>query len=448
MIYLRKLVSSGTDRSQLVKKNIIGAFAVKGLSVLITFLLVPMSIDFVSSEVYGVWLALSSIVTWIGLFDVGFGNGLRNKIAECMAINDIERAQRYVSTTYACMVMIFMPLGLLLYFICPLIDWCSLLNVIPTLSEEIKNTVQMTLLFFCITFIIKIQNTVLLGLQLNALASLSDTLGNLIVLTTIFTLKHFVNGSLQILALIIYICPIAVYLIIAIWMYVIKYPKLRPTIRGFNRNYVRDIVSLGVKFFIIQIACLVLYSTINVLISNVSGPGYVTEYNVVYKYMSIPLMIFTIIVVPLWSAFTDAYTRNDYLWMNTILSKYKKIMYCMILFTLLLIALYPIFFKIWLGDKVEIHLSMILVVAFYIITTIWNTLYSHIINGIGKIKLQLYCSLLGTFLNIPLALLLGQNFGAIGIISSVIIFNSLPLVLLPIQVKKILTKRAIGIWNK
>ncbi len=164
--------------------------------------------------------------------------------------------------------------------------------------------------------------------------------------------------------------------------------------------------------------------------------------------MSIPLMIFTIIVVPLWSAFTDAYTRNDYLWMNTILSKYKKIMYCMILFTLLLIALYPIFFKIWLGDKVEIHLSMILVVAFYIITTIWNTLYSHIINGIGKIKLQLYCSLLGTFLNIPLALLLGQNFGAIGIISSVIIFNSLPLVLLPIQVKKILTKRAIGIWNK
>lgn len=65
-----------------------------------------------------------------------------------------------------------------------------------------------------------------------------------------------------------------------------------------------------------------------------------------------------------------------------------------------------------------------------------------------KIKLQLYCSLLGTFLNIPLALLLGQNFGAIGIISSVIIFNSLPLVLLPIQVKKILTKRAIGIWNK
>ena len=448
MIYLRKLVSSGTDRSQLVKKNIIGAFAVKGLSVLITFLLVPMSIDFVSSEVYGVWLALSSIVTWIGLFDVGFGNGLRNKIAECMAINDIERAQRYVSTTYACMVMIFMPLGLLLYFICPLIDWCSLLNVIPTLSEEIKNTVQMTLLFFCITFIIKIQNTVLLGLQLNALASLSDTLGNLIVLTTIFTLKHFVNGSLQILALIIYICPIAVYLILAIWMYVIKYPKLRPTIRGFNRNYVRDIVSLGVKFFIIQIACLVLYSTINVLISNVSGPGYVTEYNVVYKYMSIPLMIFTIIVVPLWSAFTDAYTRNDYLWMNTILSKYKKIMYCMILFTLLLIALYPIFFKIWLGDKVEIHLSMILVVAFYIITTIWNTLYSHIINGIGKIKLQLYCSLLGTFLNIPLALLLGQNFGAIGIISSVIIFNSLPLVLLPIQVKKILTKRAIGIWNK
>ena len=91
---------------------------------------------------------------------------------------------------------------------------------------------------------------------------------------------------------------------------------------------------------------------------------------------------------------------------------------------------------------------MILVVAVYMFTMIWNSLHSYIINGIGKIELQLYTSIICTIVNIPLALYLGGIWGAEGVVASTCFLNLIPLLALTIQVRKILNNKAIGIWNK
>src|SRR5512137_2137737 len=89
----------GEERSVKAKKNILYAVVIKGISIAISLVLVPLTLHYVNPTQYGIWLTLSSIIAWFGFFDIGFGNGLRNKFAEAKAKGDHELARTYVSTT-------------------------------------------------------------------------------------------------------------------------------------------------------------------------------------------------------------------------------------------------------------------------------------------------------------------------------------------------------------
>lgn len=79
MSKILEYINKGGDRSVAVKKNIIGSFAVKGVSIVVSFLLVPLTLGYVNAELYGIWLTLSSIMVWLGFFDVGFTLGIFSK---------------------------------------------------------------------------------------------------------------------------------------------------------------------------------------------------------------------------------------------------------------------------------------------------------------------------------------------------------------------------------
>ena len=63
--FLNKYMGIGNSRSIKAKKNIIALFFLKGISVLVSFALLPLIIRYVSSVQYGIWLTLSSIISWI-----------------------------------------------------------------------------------------------------------------------------------------------------------------------------------------------------------------------------------------------------------------------------------------------------------------------------------------------------------------------------------------------
>lgn len=445
---IKNIISSKSERSRLIKKNIAGSFLLKIINISISLLLVPMTIGYVSSKLYGIWITLSSIISWISFFDIGFGNGLKNKVTEFLAKNDYKTARKYIATTYMFLFVIFSFVGILLYNIIPLIPWCSLINVDICFANDIIKVLRIITIFFCITMVLKIQCTVLNALQRIATSNLFDTIGQLSVLISTFILTLVTKPSIVYLAYIVSGMPLISLLIGTVWIYGYKYKNLKPKFSDIDKTFASNILGLGLKFFIIQIAYIVLYQTTSVIISNVSNPEYVTEYNVVYKYFSISLMAFNIIIAPFWTAFTDAYSRNDYPWMQSVYKKLLKTFLFTFLISFILFIFYPIAFHLWLGSKVTIHLSMVVIVCIYTIMNAWNGINATIINGIGKIKIQLYSSIIGTLLNIPTAFILGHLLGAQGVVLSIVIFCLIPAILLHIQTKKLLNKTASGIWNK
>ena len=89
----------GEERSPLAKKNILASLIFKVIDIPVYLALVPVTINYLNEYEYGIWLTLSSIILWIDTFDIGLGNGLRNKLGCAIAENDYSKGKAYVSTT-------------------------------------------------------------------------------------------------------------------------------------------------------------------------------------------------------------------------------------------------------------------------------------------------------------------------------------------------------------
>lgn len=193
---------------------------------------------------------------------------------------------------------------------------------------------------------------------------------------------------------------------------------------------------------------IVLYQTTNILISNIDSPTAVTQYNIAYKILNIVVMIYTIILNPLWPAFTDAYAKKDFAWMNRTYHKMIKLFFGLCLALLLIVLISPFIYHIWVGDKVQVPFILTVFIAVYTLIHCWDALQVMLINGIGTVKLQTYVTLIGLVLHIPLSLFFGRYIGILGVIVSMCIINLIYSTFFTIQINKILHNKANGIWIK
>ena len=442
---IRYLIS-GESRSITLKKNIISSFFLRGISIVINFMLVPLTIGYVSAELYGVWLTLSSIMTWLGFLDVGFTQGLKNKLTEAIAYQDWNKGKSLVSTTYIMMLVIFVPVCILAEFVIPYINWSDLLNVDVIYESEIKQVMYVMIAFFCIQMVVNVIVSVIAAFQKVALSSSFTVIGQFLSLVIIFILTKTAPASLMILAFAISAMPIIITVVASVLLFNGKYKNIAPSIKYFDRNLVGDLFNLGYKFFIINIQVVILYQSTNILISNISSPLDVTTYNIAYRYMNLSMMIYTIITAPLWPAYTDAYVKKDFNWMNNIRQKMKKVFLLSAVGNVIMVLLSQPIYHLWVGDGVHIPMQMTIMVALYVIVYCWTNLNGTLIVGMGTVKIETILVVIGMVLHIPLSIVLGKQVGAYGVIASMIFINLIYAIVFNIQVNKILNKKAKGIW--
>ena len=125
----------------------------------------------------------------------------------------------------------------------------------------------------------------------------------------------------------------------------------------------KGIFYLGIKFFLLQLSGILLFSTSNIIISHYIDPLSVTPYQVAQRYFNIILVLFTIIVVPLWSATTDAYARKDYEWIKMCGRKGRQLMLVILPILIVMSLVAPYIYSLWTLDKVTVSPSMTLTVC-------------------------------------------------------------------------------------
>ena len=440
--------TKGHQRSIDAKRNITTLFIIKGISITISLLLIPLTMKYLNPTQYGIWLTLFSIIGWFSFFDIGFANGLRNKFAEAKATGNIQLARVYVSTTYAILIIVFTGVWFTFFLINFFVDWSVILNAPREMANELSKLALIVFSFFCLQMVLTTINSVLIANQKPAKSAFFDMLGQLIALCIIGVLTYTTQGSLIYIGFVFGFTPILILVISSFWFYSRQLKPFSPSIKHIKFSYAKDIMSIGIRFFFIQIATIVLYQTNNMIIAHIGKPADVTVFNIAYKYMGIVLMSFSILISPFWSAITEAFTVHDYSWMKSTVKKLRLISLLLIIVVIFLLIVSKFAYNIWIGNAVYIPFAVTLTVGIYIILLCWVSLNTQVLNGTGKITIQLLAYSIGTLLHIPLAIFLGNRLGIIGVIISASIFCVIIFVFSYIQVNMILNKKAKGLWNK
>lgn len=439
--------TKGNERSLMAKRNIVASLVMKGISILISLQVVPLTIGYINSTKYGIWLTLSSIIAWLSYFDLGFAHGFRNRFAEAKAKGDMKLAREYVSTTYTVLFLLFSVILMIVLIVNKYLNWSVILNIDIIYNEELHIVFGLLAVFFCLNVVASVFTTMLTADQKPALASLIQTGGQVLAFGCIYVLTRTTSGSLSALAVAFSGVPCLLLVLVSVFMFWgRKYRSVSPAVRCVRFSLTKNILGLGGQFFVIMISMLFIFQFVNIILSRVEGPEAVTQYNIVYKYFSVFNMMFVIVLTPFWSAFTDAYVKNDYEWMKGIVRKLELLWLLCIPVLILMVLCSKYLYQWWIGDSVSIPFSLSVCMAFFILFYSSANLYMILINGTSKVRLQLIVNLCFAVISLPSIHAFCHLWGIQGALLVPTMTLAVLTLIGKIQIKKIVNKTATGIW--
>lgn len=442
--------TKGNERSVAVKKNIAASLVLKCISILISLQVVPLTIDYINPTKYGIWLTLSSIIAWLSYFDLGFAHGFRNRFAEAKAKGDMKLAKEYVSTTYAVLFMLFSVILLITLVVNNFLNWSDILNIDTIYNDELHVVFGLLACFFCLNIVASVFTTMLTADQKPALASLIQTGGQVLAFACIYVLTKVTTGSLSALAVAFAGIPCFLLVVVSIAVFCGKrYKAVAPALQSIHFSLTKKILGLGGQFFVIMMSMLFIFQFINIILSRVEGPEAVTQYNIAYKYFGTLNMVGAIILNPFWTAFTDAYVKRDYKWMQSVRQKLEKLWIFYILpLGFVMLAFSSSFYKYWIGDSIHIDFELSCIIFLFALSQTFVGIYVTLINGTGKVRIQMLIYLVSSVLAIPVIYIGCKYFGVAGAMVFPTVVCLFQIMAGKIQLMKIVKGIEQGIWSK
>ena len=427
------------NRFSILKKQLSFGFIFKILSMGLSYVSIPLFLKFLGKQDYGLWMTIFSIVSWIYTFDLGIGNGLRNKLSESFAKKDYIYAKEYITTGYIILSIVAFSILFLGLIGIKITNITKFLNINFYAENYIKLVFMSIFSLTIINFIILLYKVFYFSIHNSFIGELNNFIFQISFIFLLYLLNYFNKINLISIAI---IYP-GINLIIGIFAtinFFKKYPNLKPNLKFFKKEKIEEINGLGIIFFIIQISMLVILTTDNMLITKYIGANEVTTYSIVSKLFQILLILEGLISAPMWTLFIDAYVKKDKKWIKKAFINLNLLFLLLILGVIIMIYIFPYIVKIWIGQEFIYPRYLILFWGLFILNRVYGDIYMIFINATGRIKLQMYLYILGAIVNIPLTIyfIKDLNMGSSGAILATNICM-LPLaIIMPIQAYYIL----------
>lgn len=412
-------------------KNIIGnavaGLFVKGGAILVNFLMLRIYMRyFQNSTVLGTWLTILSVLNWFLMFDLGIGNGLRNKLPNAIRDKDYKLAKQLISSAYIFLAGILILVWIVAFIAIPFADWNTILNISDTLLSRSVLSTCFSIVFtgMILQLLLKIIQSILYAFQKAWVVSFLTLLSNCIILVAVCIMSSQTDASNLIRVSYINVMAVNLPLLIATIIVFIKLiPQCVPRLSFYVKEYAISIFKEGLVLLWLTIIFMIISSTNEFLISYTTSPDNVVEfqaYNRIYNGIS---SIFVVMLTPIWSAVTKAKLELNYSWIKRLYKRLLVLSLGCLAINVIVIPVLQWVMNIWLGES-TITINYLFAVIFSVSNFMFvvhnvNTSFG---NGFSYYKVQNIWMGLAAVVNIPLAFLLVHITGSwIGVVLANII---------------------------
>lgn len=415
-----------------MKKLIIYNFVLRIIGMGLSFIYIPQILKFLGEKNYGIWATLLSILSWINFCDIGIGNSLRTTLVEYIEKKENKLAKQMVSTAYINVGIISIVLFLFLIIFLNFIDSSKLLKV-----EDINlnKILLISFVFVILNFVLALCKPIYYALQKPYMVSLIEISVQIFnIVGILFFIRLKLDRNLVYVALLYGGGTFLANIYYTLFLFK-KYGYLIPSLKAYNKKLNYKIGNLGIKFFILQIVVVILFTTDSIIITRLFGPEEVTPYNIAIKLFGTFIAMYGILLAPIWSKVSQEKAQNNFKNIKKIL-KNLQIFYILIVIGIIIVYFtYPYISLLWLKQEIIYPKYLLINIVIYVLLSIWCNNYSYIMNGMGEIDLQVKLAILQGILNIPISVYLAKYFGVAGVVMGTNICMAIPAVLFPLKFK-------------
>ena len=391
----------------------------KGVGIATGLVAVPLTINYLGVERYGLWMTVSSLITMFAFADLGIGNGLVSEVASAQGFGDVRKAAEAVSSAFLVLGIVSLLGAALFGALYSQVSWPGLFNVrSATAVRETGPAVAVFVCCFLINVPLGIVQRIQMGCQEGYVSALWSALGQIGSLLAVISAIHYERG-LPALILAMTGVPIIVTGASAVFLFGRQHPDLRPKWALVSSRTAVRIIRTGGWFFVLQFIAAFHYSADNLIIARLLGPAEVSRYAVGMKLALVFPIITSMWLMPLWPAIAEAVARDDWPWIRRtfkrafVWSTALNLVGAMVLASLGNAVAY-----VWIGPGISLGFGLLTGFGLFVLASGMSGPVAMFMNGMGIIKIQVVTCILMALVSVWARIHFAPTHGVTGVILS------------------------------
>lgn len=402
----RQIAKIRSDRVRKASLSVMVRYLAMGLSIIVSFVSVPLTLGYLEKERYGLWLTINSLIAYLNVSDLGLGLGLANRVAEARGRNELGVTGRLLGTAVFFLAGVGLTVavaGIAATWFAPLDTWFHIST--NGVTAELRWTLTVVLLTFACLLPTRMIASAQNGFQeayFGGLWGIAGSLMGLVALLLVIASK----GDMASLAFATFFLS-QIMNLANMWHFFRIHPEAQPSLRKIDFKLLPHLFSISWQFFVLQIYTVIIWQTDNLVIATQRGADQVVPYAIAFRIMWVPLTLLTSIPGALWPAYTEAKARGDWDWIR---STYRRTTLLTVLIATLSAVIFfawgQEFILMWAGPGAYGTGWLIAGLSVYLISGQWANCNAILVNAIGRPIQQVYSGFFEATLNLGLSLFL------------------------------------------
>lgn len=417
------------------------------VNTLITILYTPFMLRMLGQSEYGLYSLVSSIIGYLTILDLGFGNAIivyTAKYREQKKYDEEKKLHGMFFVIFCVIGFIATLIGLILFF-----NVNNLFGATMNTIEIKKAKIMMLILTFnlAITFPFSVYNSIISAYEKfifqKILALLQSILKPIIMIPLLLL-------SYKSISMVLVITFLNIFVLISNYLYCKRKLNIKIKFSGFDRDIFKEIFGYSIFIFIGVIVEKVNFSLDQFILGTMSGTVAVSLYSIASQlnnlFMSISSCCCSVMLPKLSKMVSkncsDKELNNEYI-------KFGRLQwYVMFLVVSGFIILGKEFINIWAGIEFETSYYIALLLIIPTALVLVENIGVYIMQAKNLHKTKTLIMLISAVLNVIISIPLAKNYGgigsALGTAISLIICN---LVVINIYYKKVVKLDSIEFWK-
>lgn len=386
------------------------------VTVLCSFVAMPICLKYLGTQGFGVWAALTSVISLMAFADLGIGNGILNMMSAAVGRDDTASVRRLFVT--ACVLLSGIGCALLVLFLAlsPWVDFTGLLGVSEAgLAGQVGAAALVLAVLLALNLPSGAIQRLQFALQAGYLNGLSQAVGGVLSLLLVWWVSKTDLGLPGMVGATVS-APLLTLWASGVWM-ALRMPGLRPSVADFDARQVRSILVSGGQFLMLGLVFCVCQLSDNLLVANLMGADQAALFAVHQKYVSPIVFIGGLALTPLWAAYAEANARGDTVWVRRMfLRSLWLVLGVGIGFSGVLLALLEPMLQWWMRGRIGADHLLAAALMVWVSVELLGKAVSIFLHGAGLVGQQVWVALV--FLPVCLAakVVFGLSHGAAGLV--------------------------------